>query len=733
MKKQTLLLTVFLFLFHNISIILAQWQQTSGPEGGSILDFTFTPTDYGGNNPIPSPQIVLGTTGGIYSGEFYLVNQPFFNFYSMANSFGGSYVYEVKYTPLASVDSIPHLFAATSSGLFIQDNNEWTLCYISPNVKTVRTIAISPFENYQANIYIGTYDYGIFKSTDFGKTWQEFNNGLTNLLVNKICVVENNLYACTQGGLFLFDDLQNSWREIDEGISNKNISSIIKKDNYLFAITRGRGVFRSGDSGLNWTEVNSNLLHSYLYAIMEYKNSIFVAGLKGLYKSNDLGESWIQINTESPAYDFFSLASKDSTIFAGSQVGVLYSNDDGETWNTLNSNLKTSQVTSLQAIPYISSFKMYACTWGGIFTSTDEGNNWIPNNEGLTNFNINCINYSTDFANVFIGTNSGVFKSSLYGDSWQEINNGLTNKTITSLVSYPAPENPDNNYTILFAGTYQGIFKSSNNGLEWNKISSLQVSSFINSYNLNSGLDLLASNGKVILKSINQGENWDTCYIPSSTNTVITCLTTDMPFAGKKNIFAGTSSDGILKSTDDGVSWTELKHDLDGIHINIIQIINNYLLAGTNKGVLISFDYGDSWNNWSEGLINQNIKTFSVIYSKVYTGTLGNSVWVRPLGEITSHTDVNETSSVLKSFLLQNYPNPFNPSTIISYSIPKQSHVTLTVYNNLGQKVSELLNSEQEAGYHQINFDGSILASGVYYYRLSTDSYITTKKMQIMK
>ncbi|HUI63721.1 MAG TPA: T9SS type A sorting domain-containing protein [Bacteroidota bacterium] len=83
--------------------------------------------------------------------------------------------------------------------------------------------------------------------------------------------------------------------------------------------------------------------------------------------------------------------------------------------------------------------------------------------------------------------------------------------------------------------------------------------------------------------------------------------------------------------------------------------------------------------------------------------------------------------------LEQNYPNPFNPSTTIRYSLGRAAHVRLTVFSLLGQQVATVVNGEQEAGSHEVKFDGRNFASGVYFYRLQAGSFAQTKKLMILK
>ncbi|MEI6053360.1 MAG: T9SS type A sorting domain-containing protein, partial [Opitutaceae bacterium] len=119
-----------------------------------------------------------------------------------------------------------------------------------------------------------------------------------------------------------------------------------------------------------------------------------------------------------------------------------------------------------------------------------------------------------------------------------------------------------------------------------------------------------------------------------------------------------------------------------------------------------------------------NIKNISV-------GAYGTLIYSFADG---SGTAVAERANVPKEFALrQNYPNPFNPSTTIRYSLARQSHVELTVFDMLGREVSTLVSAEQSAGEYHVQVDGSTIPSGVYIYTMKAGDFRESKKFLLLK
>ena len=147
------------------------------------------------------------------------------------------------------------------------------------------------------------------------------------------------------------------------------------------------------------------------------------------------------------------------------------------------------------------------------------------------------------------------------------------------------------------------------------------------------------------------------------------------------------------------------------------------------------------WNQGGQGLSTPN---FNNAFGKVTV--FGNdSVRLALVDEngdqFASYTLSNRVTAVSegtpavpgKYRLEQNYPNPFNPATTISYALPGEAHVRLAVYDLLGREVGVLVDERQLAGRHAATFDARTLASGVYIYRLAAGSYLSSRKMLVLR
>ncbi len=147
------------------------------------------------------------------------------------------------------------------------------------------------------------------------------------------------------------------------------------------------------------------------------------------------------------------------------------------------------------------------------------------------------------------------------------------------------------------------------------------------------------------------------------------------------------------------------------------------------KGVLIfdaSYYYYYFWLAEGLGLVRDQFDdgTVSVLnYAKIDGKTYGTLVSVE-----------DESLLIPSEFnLSQNYPNPFNPSTIIAYSIPQRSNVSLKIYDIVGKEIATLVNEQKEAGLYEIKYDASKLSSGVYIYSIQAGDFLESRKMILMK
>ncbi len=145
---------------------------------------------------------------------------------------------------------------------------------------------------------------------------------------------------------------------------------------------------------------------------------------------------------------------------------------------------------------------------------------------------------------------------------------------------------------------------------------------------------------------------------------------------------------------------------------------------------------------WKKDLHTEFIQT-NVSFSDESPATTVNDIYaenaIYNLESLSADLIVNitedyKTSTIPESFSLnQNYPNPFNPLTTIGYSVPEASHVRITVFNVIGQKVEEIVNGFHMPDRYRITFKGNNLPSGIYIYRMEAGDFINTKKFILLR
>lgn len=144
-------------------------------------------------------------------------------------------------------------------------------------------------------------------------------------------------------------------------------------------------------------------------------------------------------------------------------------------------------------------------------------------------------------------------------------------------------------------------------------------------------------------------------------------------------------------------------------------------------------NYGGNNGDWGSSASFTADGGFVIAGGTWSFGTGGADVLLIKLNSITTNIS-DENYSIANSYdLKQNYPNPFNPVTLIEYTLPVASEVRLAVYNLKGKLIFILINRSQPAGFYNIEWDASEYASGIYFYRLSADNFVETKKMLLLK
>ena len=287
--------------------------------------------------------------------------------------------------------------------------------------------------------------------------------------------------------------------------------------------------------------------------------------------------------------------------------------------------------------------------------------------------------------------------------------------------------------------TYGTVFRTTNGGEAWFRKLSLYGSEVLWSvYFVNQNIGWVAGQYGKISKTTDGGSNWTAQNVNDSYDL--------------RSVFFIDESNGwivgnlnwpvlALHTTNGGLNWNFIS--LDSVSFNYLHDIyfidvNNGWIVGANGKIFKTTDGGVNWNTQSSSI---SLDLFSVDFIDQ------NSGWIVGDNGTILHTTnggvtfVSVRDKLPTEFSLeQNYPNPFNPTTKIKYNIPSvETHrdaslqVKLTVFDILGNEIATLVNEEKQPSTYEVDFDGTALPNGIYFYQLKVGKFIETKKMILLK
>lgn len=364
-----------------------------------------------------------------------------------------------------------------------------------------------------------------------------------------------------------------------------------------------------------------------------------------------------------------------------------------------------------------------------LLVSSNHGESWTnitPNLPNSVSRVYDLIEYDNS---IYIGTDGGVFISVDNGQSWQEKNNGLDaeHRVYTIYES--------NN--VLLAGTDQFIYRSTDKGENWTRSDEFTFMTF-NSFTSNNNYMFahasLSFESRYLYRSGDNGETWSIISSQQQFRTVHALNDNEVYMA------VGTDpGKGFYVSTDNGDNFNMFTDYEDLFEKNTLSInsLGDNLFVGAIGPGLSYRGAGGTWYTAKDNLettIVYNIQSDDTYLYCTHSSS-HNYISRRPLSDFNLVTDVSDEITDLpnKFVLNQNFPNPFNPSTTINFSMPEQTNVSLKIYDVLGKEIAVLVNEEMSSGSYQLDFDASILSSGIYIYALKTKHSIISRKMVLIK
>lgn len=665
--------------------------------------------------------------------------------------------------------------------------NSWakSLDWSYENKRGVWKVLINPKNS---NVLYAATSEGIYKSVNAGSVWTQvanykmvmdlkLNRSDTSVLyasvgnlTNNVPLTDKGIFKSTNGGLNwskLSGGLPASWSgkatlEIYDGNQNFIYASIANDFSYV-------GYYKSTNAGLNWVSVNTSIPignqgwynNGHLVKTND-PNSILV-GTLDVEKSINGGSTFTTMSDWSawnegatPPGDpegppnfvhadvhYFESNPKDpDKIYITADGGLYRSNNFGETFYSCNGGFVTSQFYAT----FANSFQDSTFCLGGL------QDNRAAFYQGTTAWfktffgdGMSCaINSQNDQICYTEYTNGSINKSTNGGLDWFNASPpgaGSANYCFVApfICTHSDPET-------MFAGA-RAIYKSVNGGDSWtgpygsSVFNNAKILSIASSFTSDDTVYAGTVSGTVF-RSVNSGLNWTNISGTSFPNRYVTDLTVN---DNKSNeVYAtcgGFGSGHVFKTTNAGNNWTDISGNLPDVPVHSVIVDPDYnqnVYIGSDLGVYVTTNGGSNWFEYRTGMPYALVFDVTIVYPnrKLRVATYGNGIYERKLLENPVGISNFEVENAADFELSQNYPNPFNPKTVIQFNIPdnnKSNLVKLTVYNSAGSELTKLINENKSAGKYTVTFDGSNYPSGVYFYKLESGRFVSTKKMILIR
>jgi len=619
-------------------------------------------------------------------------------------------------------DSAGNVYGGTSDGSIYKSTDggrQWNALPRKPTQKELLTVAI----NSQGHIITGTGGtmispaQGPFRSTDGGASWETlpiFTSPVS--LFDVLFPSAGTIYALTGRGLYRSTDDGHSWVNVWAYAGN-NVARNSSGHLFIGTSVTSPGVFRSTDDGQTWTLLNEGLQNSAVWSVyIDPSDVMYAATDNGIFRSRNNGEWWELLTANFGAEDVRDVVvTRSGWIVAGTnlgrQFGIIRSTDAGSSWQPANTGIASLAIKSVASD---SSGNIYAVgTYGGIWKSTDGGATWIQVHNLASLLSTVACNAESE---IFVGDIYGViYRSTNRGASWEE-------SRLPQITPLPTIRSFAFSHDgLTYAATANGLYSSTDQGRTWQRITLAENVSDIRSVkHLSAGRILVGTNVGMFLSTDN-GSSWSSAGLENE-------IVTSLEVSPRGFLFATTLYGGVYRSSLDGLAWVQRNYGLprpvpSGPNIPIgnttINSKGDLFVTASGSEVYCSKDNGDTWVPVKDGLSGVRINALTVTPGGVlFAGTERNSIYRTAQSSITV---VDGLDAPLKGVaVVQNYPNPFNTNTNIVVLLPEVSQTTVTIFDLLGREIRTLYEKNSPPGVLSVSWDGRNsrglqVGSGVYF------------------